>query len=518
MMRTTSWIVALLFLAVPVRAADRDKADDAVRLAILSAEKEPRTVFAVRKRLLDLGGKLRTHLVANRGHDNPKLGSFSFFETYSGPRPGGMVAEGELFLGFFSAAPGGKLAVLDDASPGELMMELIAWDASRQVYNFWELTGDGTEGRWHLRGDSTDILADVADINLGKAGAKFGGRLRCSGCHTLGGPIMKEIEAPYNDWHTKDNPLTLGDIQLDPGNDPTNPRHVAARLWRDAEDAANLSVQVKKGIDRLIEARRLRKFDDQSLRQQLRSLFTTMEMNLATDTVPFARRVKNNESIELPAAFFVDARLAGEAKPIAVDVKLYQKVLEKAGSRFAPRETPGLTESHFAFSVPVRSYIDNRMLDALVREKVLDEELIAAVLAVDITTPVFSARRASLLRYVPETAGSAADLREQLMTALDKAVGDPAARELLALLKEGKPRAAAQAYLETCRGLAGNNDAVLDWWRIASQRRAELDAAETAQNPRGKITEPGFRILFPLDTLRSRPGKLSLDPRTGRAG
>src|SRR4051812_41547771 len=123
-MSRTTWIaVGLLFLAVPARAADPDKADDAVRLAILSASKEPRTIFAVRQRLLDLGGKLRTHVVANRGHDNPKRGSFSFFETYSGPRPGGTVAEGELFLGFFSHAPGGKLAVLDDASAGSLMME-----------------------------------------------------------------------------------------------------------------------------------------------------------------------------------------------------------------------------------------------------------------------------------------------------------------------------------------------------------------------------------------------------------
>src|SRR5262249_23142948 len=157
-----------------------------------------------------------------------------------------------------------------------------------QVYNFWELIGTGTEGRWHLRGTSTDILADVADINLGKPGAKFGARLRCSGCHTLGGPIMKEIEAPHNDWMTKANPLALGDIKLEGGNDPTNPRHLAAKLWENAEDAANLSTQVKKGIDRLIEARAGRKFDGLSLRQQLRSLFTPMEINLVTDTAPFA--------------------------------------------------------------------------------------------------------------------------------------------------------------------------------------------------------------------------------------
>src|SRR5260221_4651890 len=38
-----------------------------------------------RSRLEKRGGKLKTHIVANRGHENPGLGSFSFFETYTGP-------------------------------------------------------------------------------------------------------------------------------------------------------------------------------------------------------------------------------------------------------------------------------------------------------------------------------------------------------------------------------------------------------------------------------------------------
>jgi hypothetical protein len=246
-----------------------------------------------------------------------------------------------------------------------------------------------------------------------------------------------------------------------------------------------------------------------------------MEMNLVTDRVPFLDRVKDGTAVELPAAFFVDPRLSGESKGVPVDLKTYQGVLRKVGSAFAVKETPGLVESRHAFNVPARSYIDNRALDALVKQGVLDEELIAAVLAIDFTTPVYSKRRAGLLKYVPETARDAADLRKKLVEALGQAKDDPAARELLTYLTDKKynaqaHRERARAYLEACRKVAGDSDAVRDWWRVASQRRLELDRAETSRSPRGKITEPGFRVIFPQDTLGSTPGRLRLNPRTAR--
>src|SRR3989338_1067122 len=77
-------------------------ADDAGKRAILAGPRPPRTIYEVRARLLARGGKLSTHIVANRGHENPEGGSFSFFESYAGPMEGGEVREGELFIGFFS--------------------------------------------------------------------------------------------------------------------------------------------------------------------------------------------------------------------------------------------------------------------------------------------------------------------------------------------------------------------------------------------------------------------------------
>lgn len=503
---------------------DGGKADDAVRRAILAGPEIPRTIFDVHGRLKGLGGKLQTYIVANRGHENPRLGSFSFFETYTGPMKDGRVEEGELFIGFFSGTDGDALTVDQGFRAGSLMVELIAWDRTKQVYNFWELIGNGTGSDWLYRGDSDDILADVAQINVGSRNPSFGRRLRCSGCHTLGGPIMKELGSPHNDWWTTERKLNLGRFKLKSGPDADSPTSVAARLFQEATDASDLSRQVRGGIDRLVAARAKKGGGGPGLRQRLRSLFTTMEMNLAADSVPFRAREEAGSSVEVPQAFFVDARLVGEERkegPIPVELPLYKDALEEVGFAFARGETDGLVEAFHAFVVPVRSYIDNRVIDSLIQEKMLDVELVADVLAVDFTTPVYSRARASLIRFVPDAATNAGELKAQLIAALEKAPQDPAAKQLLENLTDPARdadfhREAALAYLDVVSKARTSRRAVVDWLAVASQRRVEIADAETSRNPRGKILEPGFRVIFPTDKFDSKAGRLQIEPGTAR--
>jgi hypothetical protein len=315
-------------------------------------------------------------------------------------------------------------------------------------------------------------------------------------------------------------------IQDQAGNNATNPAHVAARLFdeaKEATDAANLSAQVKKGIDRLLTTRAQRGGGGQNLQQQLRSLFTAMEINLVSDRVPLQERARKNEAVELPQDFFVDSRLVEKSQPIPVKIALYKEALTKVGSQFAPDETPGLVETHHAFLVPARSYIDNQMINTLLKQGILDEELVADVLAVDFTTPVFSPARAFLIRYVPDTAQDVADLRNQLIAALEKAPpNDRAAHELLANLTDSTRTAAAHqqaatAYLAACARAADSLEAVVDWLKVASQRRLEIAKAESASHPEGGITEPGFRVIFPVYRQQPKVGEFRLDPKTGRA-
>ena len=511
---------------------DGGKADDAVRRILLATSPIPKDIFAIRQRLEAEGGKLRAHLVVNGGHDNPTRSharrvKFMAFETYANTTPGNTVDEDELFLGFFLGEQNDVLVVLSG------FVEIIAWDRSKQVYNFWELLGHD----WHYRGDSNDVLTNIVQINVADANPTFNfvrqsptdqvPVLRCSGCHTLGGPIMKELEAPHNDWWTKPRLFNLGPYKLQAGSNATNPAHVAARLFdgtHEATDAANLSTQVKKGIDRLLAARASQGRGGQSLKQQLRSLFTPMEMNLVSDRLPLIERERQNGAVEIPQDFFVDSRLMGKRESIPVPLALYKEALTQVGSRFAPGETPGLVETHHAFLVPARSYMDNQLIETLMKQGMLDEELVADVLAVDFTTPVFSPARASLMRFVPDKAKDAAELRDQLLAALKAAPPDDrAAQELLTNLTDPTRTAAAHqqaatAYLAACVQAAASLEAVVDWLRVAAQHRHELDTAETASHPTGGgITEPGFRVIFPVYAQDPEVGKFRLDPKTGRA-
>jgi hypothetical protein len=513
-----------------VDPGDNGKADDAVRRILLAGPKPARDIFEIRQRLKDHGGKLKAHLVVNGGHENPARTpdrdvKFMCFATYANAAPEKTLEEDELFLGFFLGENKGTLVVL----PG--FVELIAWDRTKRLYNFWELIGTD----WHYRGDSSDVLDNVAKLQIGAAEPAFTFTrrsptdrhpvLRCSGCHTLGGPIMKELEAPHNDWWRKDRKLQLGPFKLQPGNEAANPAHVTAALFdekKEATDAANLSVQVQKGINHLIKAR-IQEPVGAGLKALLRSLFATMEMNLVSDSAPFAERLKQKGNVELPQDFFLDARLANGKRPLAVPAAPFREALTEVGSRFAPDEATGLQESHHAFLVPARSHIDNQVIDALLRQGMLDDELIADVLAVDFTTPVFSRERAGLIRYVPDQAKNVDDLRGQLIAALEKApAADKAARELLTNLTDPARTAAfhrekAEAYLTACRKAGTAREAVVDWLKVAAQRRREIAAAETAKHPDGPITEPGFRVIFPVIKESPKPGELKLDPTTGRA-
>jgi hypothetical protein len=494
---------------------------DVVTRGILSAPEVPRNVFEVRARLLGLGGKLQTFVLANRGRDNPRRGSFSFFETYTGPLPdGGLAEEADLYFGHFSTARSGVLTLDQDFGEGSLLMELIAWDGVKKTYNFYRLIGNGASATWTYFGDGDDAAGDTAQVYLGGPNPKAG-KMTCAACHTLGVPVMKEIEPPHNDWAGADR-LDLGPLKLRPGNDPRDPAHLAARLFTEASPAADFSRLVKKGIDRALAARAARGGPGTCLKQQLRSLFATLEVNLVTDGVPFPQRRRDGGAVEIPSDFFVDGRLLRNRRPVPVPLAVYEKTLAAVRARFAPGETPGLVESRHAFSVPGRSHVDNRVIDGLLEQGLLDKGLVAAVLAVDLATPVYSRQRAGLLKYVPDQARDAADLRRQLLAALREApAADQAARELLANLTDparsaAAQRKAAEAYLEACSGVRGLPEAVLDWWRLAAQRREEMAEAETAQHPGGKITEPDFKMLFPLSDLRPEPGRLRLDPRTGR--
>lgn len=463
----------------------------------------PTNVFEFRARLLGAGAKIKTAFVANRGFHNPAEGSFSMFEMVSGRlAPAGIgVADGEFFFGHFTARDGNKLVANQESADGNLMVELIAWDPQKKLFNFYEVIGDGRRGQWFYRGDSLDIQSDITSLHRQKDPNRplFGRRLRCSGCHTAGGPIMKELAAPHNDWSTA-RQLPLANMKAD-GELP--------RILEGLVDADELAKSVNVGLLKLAgsesfqQARKAR-----SLQEQLRPLFCPVELNLESDLTPLDDKASQ---LRIPSAFLVSPALAQSS--ITIERAQYDGALVALNAVF-PEIVPQRRDSDHGWLTPVKAFSDSVAVESLTKQGLIDQEFVSDVLAVDMTNPVFSRSRCGLLRLLPNNADP--DWKETFKGSLKtSAKTNPAAQELLNNLTD--PTHNAQFHqargarlLSQCQNRLRTNDAVLKLYQLLAQRRAEAFASEISKNPRGQILEPEFRVVFSETKPQIRPGTFRL--------
>ena len=474
--------------------------NDALGKFLLSSGACPPDVFELRARLLAAGAKLKTTFVANRGFHNPGEGSFSMFEIVSGKlSPLGIeIADGEFLFGHFTGTSGSKL--IANQQPDGLMVELIAWDPVKQVFNFYEVIGDGQRSQWFYRGDSLDIMSDVERLHRQAVPSRpqFGKRLRCSGCHTAGGPIMKELAAPHNDWSTSKRQLPFG---------PQKPDAELSRILKGLVDADELAASVKTGLTHLKESGKFQAARKaRSLQEQLRPLFCPVELNLESDAQPLDDKTAQ---LTIPSGFFIDPRLA--RKDIAINRAHYDAALSTFKVSFPEISR---ADGDHGWLTPVKAFSDMQSVESLINEGLIDQEFAVDVLAVDMTNPVFSAARSSLLRLLPNSAS--ADWQKLFKAALKaNAKTNPAAQELLNNLTDPSRtlafhQARAASFLEQCQKSLEAREAVIKLYQLLASRRAQAFASEISKNPRGQILEPGFRVIFPLPRPAIKAGSFQI--------
>jgi hypothetical protein len=475
---------------------------DPVARLLASSTSCPTDVFSFRKLLVTEGATIQTSLVNNQGFHNPDRANFSLFEMVSGslPRLALKVDPGQFFFGHFTASKNGTLFA--NQTPKNLMVELIAWDAAKEQFNFYELMGNGQKGEWFYRGDSQDIAADISLLHRqhNPQNPEFGSRLRCSGCHMAGGPIMKELASPHNDWWTTARHLSFfGDLQLDAQ---------LAEILKGLVDGDELAKSVAAGASLLETSAKLREAQHAlSLQEQLRPLFCPVELNLESDVAPFDAQ---QSMFTVPSAFFVDPRLAQAA--LRISRTHYEAALTRLESHF-PGTQPLRRDADHAWLTPVKASSDIRAIDRLISKKVIDQEFVSAVLGVDLTNPAFSSKRCGLLRLVPSEATG--DWMGSFQGAL-KASTEPAAQELLRNLTDPERRSVefeqnrAAQLLHKCQSRLSDSAAVVDFVRLLAERRAAVYESEISRNPKGQILEPrrlsgghidvesGFKVVFPV--------------------
>jgi hypothetical protein len=462
--------------------------------------------------------------------------------TFSGSNRG-QVLDNNLMI----SVPFGQAQFPDNPS----LVEVWGFDRARGRFNYYVLNGSPLS--WKFRGSSEG--ADLLSAN-----AREG---TCLACHINGGPLMKELTRPWNNWHSDVSPATY----LQPASSPDVRWRVAQspRFKDRLDQAENLQVKIEAAI-RQFNTRRvtgaLERGPDGSEvidaqgrakvrqgRRLLRPLFETTEINLASSEqksrlhpLPQVSAQGPDLPVVIPDSFFLNAQLIGQgglgiararqfSQVARVSPQEYRDLIAQTNTRLFRQ--PG--DADFAWLVPEPSRIDNDMVDRLLRAGVVSQEFVAAVQAIDLETPVFSRQRASLLRFIPDEflfrrlggttpppppSGPRDDLTEAVIAALqasNPSANSPAGR-FLQLLRgidlqnpdsPQNPRkileARVNAYHDRVKAALespqGRGAELRRLYQSALARRRELLAHPLL----GRLDETGDGGLLPLPSQTRRP-------------
>jgi hypothetical protein len=437
--------------------------------------------------------------------------------------------------------PNVMLSVIFDSEqvlPG--FIEAWGWDGAHGRYNYYRLDQQPheTAPTWKFRGASVD--ADV------QSPAQRAGT--CLLCHRNGGPVMKELLLPWNNWNSFKSPTSY--LRPSAGNSwpiastprlaqlagaermevefivPALNQFNARRLNALLRMSADGSIAVVNDLEEVIDGPRL-----------LRPLFETTEFNIISSDQrsglhPTLTGSGPASDIPVPDSFFLNANLIGgrELGEIA-GLGIEQAHQFSAIARVSPTEyrelvaTSGVRlgnvagDANFGWLVPEPSHIDVDMVDLLIRRGVITPQFAAAVLAVDLETPLFSPRTKVLQSLVPQTfrfrpvatGGSPNshpdELTAKVIGALEGKTLAPASPEadFLALLQSADPiqalRDRVRAYhdrIEQHLGDAGTRKVELQrLYQVAIDRR------------RAVLKDPTFQVL---DETEGRRGLFPLPP------
>ncbi|QDQ39215.1 hypothetical protein E3226_001710 [Legionella geestiana] len=459
------------------------KNQDAV-FELLSLNHEcPSNIQSFGKLISSQSLKLQTAMVANRGKNNPGMGSFSFFSSIHGQLTNGFsIKKGEFFLGFFTKLKGNSIQLSQEPFKNNLLIELIAWDKEKRWYNFYELRGvDGKRARWFYRGNSQDAYLDNQLLYRQENPDKptFGNRMRCSACHNAGGPIMKEIKAPHNDWWQSKKRLVFS---------PNYPDHEVQELIGTLVESDTFSQLVMRGAGRIDNSLSMNRFKATlSLQEQLRPLFCTQEINLESDT-----QSADSTEVHIPSGFWINP-LLGHVE-LSIPREQYRFLLFANRMRFPETK---LYDADNAWLTPVKGRNDIIAIKKLIADHVISARFSQAVLLIDFKHPVFSSKRCGLMKLLPNI--QSPDWQKQFLKQL-KTSQQPEAHKLLKYLSA--PPSVLNKIIDNYQQLLQHQAKEPAFQQRAFKHLIELRASvykeELSKNPLGQILEPGFRVIFPV--------------------
>jgi hypothetical protein len=412
----------------------------------------------------------------------------------------GIALESRLMLSFFFDSSG---------MPEATDIEAWAFDDQSGNFNFYKLDRQGSNlFTWKFRG-SSEKAATLPLTAVARAGT-------CLRCHTSGVPIMKELAFPWINWDSGKSPnpyLHKGSGNAWPVvNDPQFLEPADAPLLESAIRAAILHFNLGK-FSQLARSDGQGGINVQDAKAMVRPLFETTEVNLASASQisglhPLSPDPQNGpeQPIIPPDSFFLQASFleelgideatgVGSGATIArQDYKLF--VSNEQLKIFADGRPPAAGDTNFAWFTPELGFAAVNWISMLHNRKILSPAFMAAVLAVDHKTPIFSERRKSLLDFIPES----------FRVSPGEAHPDQLTRDVIARIQAQNPPAgsAAAEFLDLLR----KPDPVQELRSRVISYRTEVEQADRSQlfkqlvqRRKDFLTHPMFQCLKESDAL-----------------
>jgi hypothetical protein len=405
------------------------------------------------------------------------------------------AAEGIRFVVATGTGDEGPDVIVSAFHPESSDIELMSWDHKAGGFNFYRAVGDGPA--WVFAGNSRHALSDPTQ---GKGPFES---------HTSGTLLMKELEIPWNNWHSSEAEMPETVFPQDDVR-RTHPWFTEKQGAEDCETAVAVP-----SMRRWASARFQRIIDAGGAvgdpRRVLKQVLGTPTVNLISSRAE-SHDPDAKEGVKIPPTFFVSANaLSSKAIGLAappefnVSTENYKACIEKFDFKLSDGdgfEQKG--DTRFAFFVPERAREDDAALEAAIEFDLITPRLAAALLMVDFPNPIFSARREALLAHVPSSATianqSSSFSEEMANTILDKAESTPEGspeREFAERWNVGDHFAPAfnqllGAYFAQAKERAATPDGFDDFTRLAESRRR-----------RAKETMPiiEFPLLFPVTNI-----------------
>jgi len=395
-----------------------------------------------------------------------------FFVSEEGQLPG--AAARPRFIVIAGNAPSGPDVFVSAAHPTtESVVEIMAWDHRRGGFNYYQRTADGP---WVHAGNSADAFGESS---AGKGPFES---------HPSGNVIMKELRFPWVHWNSFAATIRADVVSPDTASNP---------WFIGAGGAEALETAVMASIQRWAAAR----LDaGLNIRDVVAPFLRPTTVNLVSSKTESGGILSGAVAdFDVPHAFFVDSETlhgvlglpAPDPSAFRIPSGSYRAVLERHEVALRANGTTVPSDTHFAFVVPERAFEDITMVRLAIDRGLVTKRLAACLLMVDFPNPVFSDRRAALLRHVPDAAAS-----PQLSdTVADAILASPASqeagsaegefRELWESGDDGWRQACANRLTAYSNGLAAElgNPNLDHLFALAEQRRDRVREMPIHESP-----------------------------------